>query len=310
MSLYVEATLGLAQLQDQGRFGVRHLGIGQGGALDWQAALLANRLLGNSTDCCVLEIPAGGLTLGIEADTSLALSGADLQARLDDKPIAPWHSLQARAGQRLRLQTPRHGLRAYLAVPGGFQTPVQFGARATLSREGLGGLHGDGRALQVGDRLPFVAATRPPAAVIETLRPDYSAAPLLALIPGGQLAYFSGTSVFALFNSDWLVDPASDRMGIRLRGPQLVYHGAPLISEGIALGAVQVPPDGQPVVLLNDRQTIGGYPKLGALTPLALARLAQLQPGQALRLRATTVEQARHDLLAWFRRAEGGICYG
>ena len=124
----------------------------------------------------------------------------------------------------------------------------------------------------------------------------------LDVIVGAQIGQFSGQSLFDAFNTEWTLDSRADRMGIRLLGPTLVYQGPPMISEGIALGAVQVPPDGQPIVLLNDRQTIGGYPRLGALTPLSLARLAQCLPGQRVTLRPTTQEVAQRQQVQWMQR--------
>lgn len=126
----------------------------------------------------------------------------------------------------------------------------------------------------------------------QALCPQFAQKPVLDLVMGAQIGEFSGTSLFEAFNREWTLDSRADRMGIRLLGPQLVYQGAPMISEGIPLGAVQVPPDGQPIVLLNDRQTIGGYPRLGALTPLALAQLAQCMPGTVVRFRAVVQDEA------------------
>jgi len=122
------------------------------------------------------------------------------------------------------------------------------------------------------------------------------------VILGAQIGAFSGQSTFDAFNRPWTVDSRADRMGIRLLGPTLEYQGAPMISEGIPLGAIQVPPDGQPIVLLNDRQTIGGYPRLGALTPLALARLAQCLPGELVQLRPTTQQAAQRQQVELMQR--------
>ena len=287
--LRVEHSLGFAQLQDGGRFGVRHLGVTQGGALDW---------IGNPLDACVIEIPLGGLTLKAEADGWLALTGADLDATLDRQPLAPWQAFAIRRGQVLRFNTPQSGVRGYLAAAGGFQAPAVLGAMATVMREGLGGLQGEGSALKVGDLLsyssePAAARQMPPEAM-----PDYGRNPTLQLLLGAQSSQFSGASLFALFNQPWTLDQRADRMGMRLTGPLLRYQGAPLISEGIPLGAVQVPPDGQPIVLLNDRQTIGGYPRLGALTPASIARLAQCAPGQKIALQPISQQQARQEQLA------------
>lgn len=296
--LIVEKTLGLAQLQDRGRFGVRHLGVTQGGALDWITAGWANRLLGNDPDCALLEIPFGGVSLLCQQHGTLALTGADLQATLDGQPITGWQSFRVAAGQTLAFGPPRSGARAYLAAPGGFEAPLVLNSRSEVRREQLGGLHGDGSPLRAGDLLPFAKARPDLAAIPQQHIPDYLAPPCLELILGAQIALFSGQSLFDLFNQRWEVDQRADRMGLRLLGPALRYQGPPIISEGIPLGAIQVPADGQPIILLNDRQTIGGYPRLGALTPASVARLGQCAPGQQLTLKPVSLARARSQQLA------------
>jgi len=295
-ALLIESSTPLCLLQDAGRFGVRHLGVTQGGALDWVSMSWANRLLNNALDATVIEITLGSLTLLAEEDCCLALAGADLGAMLDDRPIQPWRSFFVGKGQRLRFSQPQLGARAYLAAPGGFDAPKVLGSCASVGREELGGLDGLGKALAKGDRLGYSGS----AFVLRTLTdqqiPDFHDAAPLDVVLGAQIGEFSGLSLFDVFNNDWTLDSRADRMGIRLLGPELIYQGAPMISEGIPLGAIQVPPDGQPIVLLNDRQTIGGYPRLGALTPLSLARLAQRLPGSTLRLRpmVQSVAHQRH----------------
>ncbi|MDR2306913.1 MAG: biotin-dependent carboxyltransferase family protein [Paucimonas sp.] len=301
--LRIEASTALCQLQDAGRFGVRHLGVTQGGALDWVAMRWANWLLGNALDSAVVEVALGGFSVVAEEDCMLALTGADLEAQVDGQPLAAWSSVHLGRGQRLTLRQPRQGVRAYLAAPGGFMGAAVLGSCATVAREGLGGVDGQGRALAKGEVLHAggTIARQARSHVPEALRPVHAEKPVLDLVMGAQIGDFSGTSLFEAFNRDWTLDSRADRMGIRLLGPQLVYQGAPMISEGISLGAVQVPPDGQPIVLLNDRQTIGGYPRLGALTPLALAQLAQCMPGTLVRFRAVLQEEAwreQQDYLA------------
>ncbi|MFF7107584.1 biotin-dependent carboxyltransferase family protein [Pseudomonas sichuanensis] len=302
--LRIEASTALCLLQDAGRFGVRHLGVTQGGALDWVAMRWANWLLGNDLDSAVVEIALGGFSVVAEQDCVLALAGADLDARIDDQPVAPWRSFRLGKGQQLSLRQPRQGVRAYLAAPGGFAGEAVLGSCATVVREALGGLDGQGRALLKGEVLRAGAAIAGQARshVPETVRPVYAEKPLLDLVMGAQIGDFSGTSLFEAFNRDWTLDSRADRMGIRLLGPQLAYQGAPMISEGIPLGAVQVPPDGQPIVLLNDRQTIGGYPRLGALTPLALAQLAQCMPGALVRFRAVVQDEAWREQQQYLQR--------
>ena len=290
--LRIEASTPLCQLQDAGRFGVRHLGVTQGGALDWVAMHWANWLLGNPLGAPVVEVALGGFCVVAEQDCVLALAGADLDARVDDQPLAPWRSFALAKGQRLTLKQPKRGVRAYLAAPGGFQGEDVLGSCATVVREALGGIDGQGAALAKDQALAFTSSKATLREVPQALCPQFAKKPVLDLVIGAQIGEFSGTSLFEAFNSDWTLDSRADRMGVRLLGPQLVYQGAPMISEGIPLGAVQVPPDGQPIMLLNDRQTIGGYPRLGALTPLALAQLAQCMPGASVRFRAVVQDEA------------------
>ncbi|SOC54691.1 biotin-dependent carboxylase uncharacterized domain-containing protein [Chromohalobacter canadensis] len=293
--LIVERAGPLALIQDGGRFGVRHLGVTQGGAADWVSLGWANWLLGNAPQAPGVEITVGGLTLYAEASTTLALTGADLGATLDDEPLAPGNCFTIAAGQRLAFESPRTGLRAYLAFPGGLDAEPVLGSVASTVRESLGGLDGQGRVLTEGDCLTWSGGAGPERTLpsgVGTLPGDGKCV-TLSLVGGAQIADFSGTSVFEAFNTPWQVDQRADRMGVRLSGPELRYLGEGMVSEGIPLGAVQVPADGQPIVLLNDRQTIGGYPRLGALTPLACARLAQCQPGTEVWLTPVSAGQAR-----------------
>ncbi|MGE6384892.1 biotin-dependent carboxyltransferase family protein [Pseudomonas sp. NPDC078416] len=294
-ALTVKSSTPLCLLQDAGRFGVRHLGVTQGGALDWVSMSWANKLLNNPLNAAVIEVTLGGLTLLAESDCCLALAGADLGAMLDERPIAPWRSFFVRNGQQLRFTRPITGARAYLAAPGGFAALDVLGSCATVTREGLGGLEGSGKALAEGDQLTYSGASFELHALPDHLIPDFSDQRPLDVVLGAQIGQFSGLSLFDAFNSDWTLDSRADRMGMRLLGPELVYQGKPMISEGIPLGAIQVPPDGQPIILLNDRQTIGGYPRLGALTPLSLARLAQKLPGSVVRMRAVVQDVAHRD---------------
>ena len=304
-TLRVEKAGPLATLQDPGRFGVRRLGVTQGGPADLHAFAWANHLLGNAWEAAVLEVTLGGLTLVAEQDTRLALCGADLSASLDGTPLSPWQAFTLPKGKALTFGTPVAGVRAYLAVGGGFQADPVLGSLACVTREGLGGHHGDGKPLATGDRLSVAGnaaqATVGGREVPVRERIDYRQPATLALVPGAQIADFTGESTFRAFHTNWTVDNRTDRMGVRLTGPRLDCRLESMISEGIALGAVQVPPDGQPIALLNDRQTIGGYPRLGTLTPMACSRLAQCHPGQKVRLRPVPLNCAQADYLRQFQ---------
>ncbi|MGS0467187.1 5-oxoprolinase subunit C family protein [Cobetia marina] len=304
--LDVKRSGALALVQDAGRLGVRHLGVTQGGAADWVSLGWANWLLGNAPDAPGLEITmGGGLTLKVGQAGTLALCGADLAATLDGEALLPGQAFAVTAGQVLKFERPVAGLRAYLAFPGGLDVAPVLGSAACTVRDGLGGLDGEGHALASGDVLTAagneLSLRELPASAQawqQSLTPEEGEALELALVVGAQIAEFSGDSLFRAFNRDWAVDGRADRMGVRLTGPRLERDGAGMVSEGIPLGAVQVPADGQPIILLNDRQTIGGYPRLGTLTPLACAQLAQCVPGTRVRLAAVTPGQARQDHLA------------
>ncbi|WDH90036.1 biotin-dependent carboxyltransferase family protein [Pseudomonas chlororaphis] len=300
--LTIEASTPLCLLQDAGRFGVRHLGVTQGGALDWVSMSWANWLLGNALDAPVIEITLGGFSVVAEELCLLALAGADLGACIDERPLSPGRSFILQKGQRLRFTQPYLGARAYLAAPGGFNAPKVLGSCASVVREELGGLDGFGRPLAAGARLEYCGAGVSLKVLSGKQLLDLQSKSPLEVILGAQIGQFSGQSLFDAFNSAWTLDSRADRMGMRLLGPSLRYQGAPMISEGIPLGAIQVPPDGQPIVLLNDRQTIGGYPRLGALTPLALARLAQCLPGSEVRLTPVVQETAYRQQIEFLRR--------
>jgi allophanate hydrolase subunit 2 len=222
---------------------------------------------------------------------------------VDGEALAPWRSFRLHKGQRLQFTQPLLGARAYLAAPGGFDAPKVLGSSATVVREALGGLDGMGRPLGKDDSLGYSGNSVMLLRELSgDLRPDLNPDTPLDLVLGAQIGEFSGQSLFDAFNNPWHLDSRADRMGIRLLGTALQYQGKPMISEGIPLGAVQVPPDGQPIVLLNDRQTIGGYPRLGALTPLALARLAQCLPGTQVRLKPVVQDVAHREHVEYLRR--------
>lgn len=291
----------LSLLQDAGRHGWQHLGVSPSGPLDLHAAAWANRLLNNVWGTPLLEIALGDVELQAEVDTWLALTGADLPITLDGQPVPAWSSFPVRAGQRLRLGFARSGQLAYLAVAGGFVATPVLGSVSTQVREGLGGLHGQGAALQSGDLLACAAAQFERAASVPwPYQPDYRASVLLRVITGGDAAQFAEEQLQAFFSQRWQLSPQSDRMGARLQGEAIQ---APLRqwSLGVTRGAIQVPPDGQPIILQTDHQSMGGYPLLGCLHPLDLSRLAQCTAQQTLSFTPVSVSDAQDELRAFYR---------
>jgi biotin-dependent carboxylase-like uncharacterized protein len=295
----------LSLLQDGGRAAWQHLGVSPAGPLDLPAAAWANRLLGNRWGTPLLEVALGGVTLASHVDTWVAVCGADLPISLDGQPRANWSRFALRAGQQLQLGFARAGQRAYLAVVGGFTAPLQLGSVATQQREGLGGLHGDGRALQVGDWLTCLAAQLSgQVSVPWCFQPDYGRLPLLRVITGGDALSFAEDQLQSFFAQHWRLNPQSNRMGARLCGAQLMAPALPAArqwSQGVSNGAIQVPGDGQPIILLADRQSMGGYPVLGWLHPLDLGRLAQVPAHHEVGFTAISLSDAQADLRCFYR---------
>lgn len=293
----------LSLLQDAGRFGQHRIGLTTGGPLDAQAFQWANRLCGNSVEdaATAIEISIGGLVLSVEADTSIAFAGAQMPLKINQKTVNSWQTLRVKAGDRIEVGYATQGARAYLAVAGGFDIPPSFGSTATVAREGIGGLQG--QALVNGDQLPFRSVTEPECVMLaEQDRPDYPTSVTLQVITGYQQEHFSATQQALFFNSEYTVSEQCDRMGFRLDGQAVQADISGMLSEGICYGAIQIPANGQPIVLLNDRQTIGGYPKIGSVFSLDIARLTQLLPGGKVRFTPITQADAHNQLHLAARR--------
>ena len=271
-------------IQDFGRFGLAHFGIAQGGPVDDYAYSWANHLLGNTINMPTLEITLGQAEFLIHHSCELAIAGGDLNAKLDGESLDNWSTFRALKGQTLTFALPRNGLRAYLAIKGGFNVPTQLGSASTVERDQLGGLT-HGTPLQSGDVLPFDQHAISSSSVQMTFRykPDYNLPLELRVIEGYQVNDFSRDAVNSLYTQEFEVSQLVNRMGYRLSGSKVKAPNKEYLSEGIALGSIQVTPSGEPIVLLNDRQTIGGYPKIGCVARIDLPRLAQAKPGQKVR---------------------------
>ncbi|MEH6472050.1 MAG: biotin-dependent carboxyltransferase family protein, partial [Halopseudomonas sp.] len=257
-----------------------------------------------------LEVSIGGLVLEAQLETRLCLTGAVMPLKINGEERESWRSHPVLPGDKIELGYATEGCRAYLAVSGGFHIPASFGSTATVTREAIGGL--DGNKLKQGDLLPAMASSHSGCLVLaECYRPEYGAHAQLRVIPGYQQHAFSHYQQRLFFSSDYRVSERCDRMGFRLEGPEIKPNINGILSEGICHGAIQVPADGQPIVLMNDRQTIGGYPKIGSVLSLDTAALAQLLPGSSVCFEPITLEDAHniHCLAAsYFDRVEPQHC--
>lgn len=285
----------LATVQDLGRPGWRDRGLSLCGALDDFALQAGNLLVGNPADAAGLEFTLGPATLGFHAETCIAVTGTDADASLDGRPLRPWWRQRVRAGQVLKLAAPRERMRSYVTVAGGIAVPPLLGSRSTDLKAGFGGLAG--RALRDGDRLPSNPPATLPARAAGIHPPDWDAT--VRVLPGPEHDEFTAAAREAFWIADWTVTPQSNRMGYRLAGPALLRErGDELASHGVLPGVVQVPPSGQPIVLLADAQTTGGYPKIGVVIRADLWKLGQLRLGARLRFLPCTPEEARAALRA------------
>jgi antagonist of KipI len=302
----------LTTVQDLGRPGYQHLGVVISGAMDALALRVANLLVGNATGAAGLEITLLGPTIRFESEQLIALAGADLSPTLDGRPMPPYRPVAVRAGTVLAFGAARAGCRAYLAVTGGLAVPLVLGSRATYLRATLGGWHG--RALLAGDELPTGEPTATGQRLQQALTPAFLAnwtaarwtpcpthrpQPLIRAVRGPEYAQFDGASQRAFWQEPFTVTPAADRMGYRLQGPVLHREIATeLLSSAVTFGTVQVPPGGQPIVLLADAQTTGGYPRLAQVITADFSALAQARPGQQLRFQEVSLAEAQALYLA------------
>lgn len=318
MSLQVVGAGLFTTVQDLGRPTHQREGIPAGGAMDRLALRVANMLVGNDESLAALEATLIGPTVTFEQPTLIALGGADLEASVDGTPLAPWKAAIVGAGMTLRFGKPKLGCRAYLAVAGGIDVPCVFGSRGTYARASFGGL--DGRALRSGDCLhigtpsvqslhiarslrgqePEVSAPRVArwSAGLD-LRPRYASDVVVRVIIGAHTDALSAESRARFHSATFRISASSDRMGYRLEGQTLTLRQrTELLSEGVAFGTVQLPPDGAPIVLMADRQTTGGYPRIGEVASVDLPLVAQLKPGDGLRFRPIDIDEAQRLYLA------------
>lgn len=286
----------LTLIQDAGRFGQHGIGLTTGGPMDPLAFKWANRLVGNDENTAVLENTIGGLKLKSSCQTQIAVTGATVTITINGQIQPQWQTLNINPHDEIELSYASEGCRIYVAVSGGFNITKQFTSVSTVVREGIGGLNGKG--LQAQDKLALTAASAVKKRFVLPLsaRPVYENNVSLRLIPGYQQAHFSRHQQRMFFDHQYTVSDLCDRMGYRLTGPIVKCDIEGILSEGICLGAVQIPKDGQPIVLMNDRQTIGGYPKIGSVLSLDLAKLAQLTAGGNVRFEPITIDHAHNEL--------------
>jgi antagonist of KipI len=290
-------------VQDLGRSGQMRYGIPPSGPIDRFAFVLANRLVGNPDAAAALECTLLGPRFEVQAPGAIAVTGADTPLTVNGQAAPAWTPVAVAPGDVVKLGPSRNGVRAYVAAAGGLAVPLVLGSRSTYLRGRLGGV--EGRALRKGDAVPVFPSGTPPRRrrVAPGAIPTYTGEPTIRVVLGPQADRFTEAGIRALLSGPYEMLPQSDRMGARLRGPRVEHaRGHDIVSDGIALGSIQVPGDGQPIVLLADRQSTGGYTKVATVCSCDVGRLGQVRPGQSLRFEAVSVAEA-HRLLRESERA-------
>lgn len=302
-SVRVQAPGLFTTVQDFGRLGYQRFGVPVAGVFDRYATSVANWLVGNEANTSVLEASYLGPTLVTDCPLQAAITGGTTTATLDGEELPGYQSFTWRPGQVLAMGSVLVGARAYLAVSGGWPVPLVMDSRSTYVRAALGG-H-EGRQLQAGDQLPVeptgsVWSRHLPRAFWPVIRPEAC----LRFVPGPQEDHFLAETVRLFPQTSYRVAPASDRMGIRLQGAAVTPERPDIVSDAIALGSIQVPKDGQPIIMGPDHQTTGGYPKIGTVISCDMDKLAQLRPGDLIHWQPISIDDSRQVVLqtAAYRR--------
>ena len=302
----------LSTIQDAGRFGAMGKGFSPGGAMDLEAMTLANLLVGNAPGVGVIEMTMLGITARFDCDCVIALTGADMSAWLNDRTVEPYCSISVHSGDVLSMKAAKSGMRAYLAVAGGFDLPVVMGSVSTNLKCGLGGFQG--RRLRSGDELPLnqSGTTYHPRRIAPP--GNYPDSIPLRVLLGPQDDAFTKQGIDTFLGSVYTVTDKADRMGIRLSGEKIESkHGVDILSDGIAAGSVQIPASGTPIIMMADRQTTGGYAKIATVISADLSRAAQARPGTRIHFVQVTEDEAirlRRDAEKKRKQLEYELLYG
>lgn len=284
-------------VQDQGRRGLQQYGVPVSGAMDAYSFRLANKLLGNADDAAALEVTLSGPVLEAEENIAVAVTGGEVPVTINGAPTPMWQTSLLQAGDQLEVGSVTAGARVYIAVAGGFDVPLIMGSRATFARGNIGGI--EGRALRSGDKLPLGRTGLLWSELAGRFVPREFQARLpigvtrVRIVLGPQEDYFTTEALKQLATATYSVGQDSDRMAYRLDGAKLAHcDKADIVSDGIAPGSIQVPGHGLPIVMLADRGTTGGYPKIATVISADLPLLGQMRPGTRLCFEVVTYAEA------------------
>ncbi|QCR32805.1 biotin-dependent carboxyltransferase family protein [Lysinibacillus sp. SGAir0095] len=302
----------LATIQDNGRYGLQKYGIIVGGAMDTISLRIANLLVGNSQDEGALEVTLYGTSLSFESDELISITGGDLQPTVDEKVVPMWRPLLIRKGSVLKFNAAISGSRAYVSFCGGIQVPIVFNSKSTYLRAGIGGFQGrklqkndyfeSGKRTELGEKLFHHLLNKPFNAfswsVKYTSFVKFNKSKTIRIIRGSEYERFKEESIKNFLSTPYILSTQADRMGYRLSGEAIqLKEPFELLSEGVTYGTIQVPSNGHPIILMADRQTTGGYPKIGQVISADLPSLAQMQPTDIINFKEITLEEAQMALI-------------
>jgi biotin-dependent carboxylase-like uncharacterized protein len=301
---------GITSVQDMGRFGYQAFGMSTAGACDQYAYRLSNILVGNDKKQASLESMLMGPTIEFEEDTVFAITGGEFDAQLNGSPVYNWHSYAARPGDVLELGGSSCGSFCYISFSGGIDIKSVMGSRSTYIKGKIGGI--EGRYIKTGDVINASKANMSMRGrQLEGIYiPHYEREISVRVVMGPQDDYFTKKGIYTFLNSSYEVTQNIDRMGYRLKGETIEHSkGADIISDGIPLGSVQVPGDRQPIVMMADRQTTGGYTKIAVVISADIPKVAQARPGDIIHFKSISVEDAHRlyknyeeqfDIIRWY----------
>lgn len=291
----------LSTIQDIGRYGFQKYGVPVSGALDNFALRGANAIVGNDMNAACIEMTVIGPSIKFNYPTSISITGADLSIKLDGRKIDRWSSIQIEAGSVLTSDGIQDGMRSYLAINGGINVPMVMGSKSTYIAASFGGYKG--RPLMAGDTLfvdePNSEIRHQDRNLPEDLEPiHYGHSHIIRVVLGPQNSNFTSDAINTFFDSRYVVTNNSDRTGYRLSGPQLKHESsADIISDGTQIGSIQVPADGNPIILMSDRGPTGGYAKIGTVITSDLGLIAQARPDDNLVFRQVSIEEAENAFI-------------
>ncbi|MEA1914754.1 MAG: biotin-dependent carboxyltransferase family protein [Campylobacterota bacterium] len=288
-------------IQDRGRFSYTHLGLSNSGIMDEYAAFIAHKLLDNPMDTNLLEIAFSHVVFKATSTTSIAITGARCEFFINDIALPLWQTYEVHDSDIIKIGKILEGQRVYIAVKNGFDIPKEFGSNATSIKESLGGL--DGKKISSGHFIPYTAHHKH---IIQRLQqkhtPSYDEEILtLRVVLSYQHNSFTQEEKDIFFSSTYTISRDFNAMGCKLDGPKIQSCLKGIISEGIAYGAIQIPPDGQPIILLKDRQTIGGYPKIGSVLHIDCFKLAQRKVNTKVQFEPIDIEFAQEKLKEFYK---------